>query len=186
MHREHVVRAMAGDHDAFSILAASATPSMRRTARRILRDPQAADDAVQDALVSAWLGLRALRDPDRFEPWLHRLTSRSARRVGRRKRDRLQRLVPLSDQSLPPAVDDGHHLIAIRDQLNRALARLTARHRSVLVLRYHLDLPVPTAARVLGIPLGTAKSRLSYAQRALRAAVDADDRRGDHRGRARR
>jgi RNA polymerase sigma factor (sigma-70 family) len=73
-------------------------------------------------------------------------------------------------------INEDLRLLAIRDQLDRAFVRLTAEERSVLVLRYHLDLPLIEAADVLGIPLGTMKSRLNRAVKALRAAIDAEER----------
>jgi DNA-directed RNA polymerase specialized sigma24 family protein len=73
MERDLVLRAQAGDHEAFSGLAASSISRLHRTARLILRDDDAASDAVQEALTTAWLKLRGLREPDRFEAWLNRL-----------------------------------------------------------------------------------------------------------------
>jgi len=73
MERDLVVRAQGGDLDAFWALTAGRTGRLYAVARLILRDDEHAADAVQDALLGAWLDLRALRDPDRFDAWLHRL-----------------------------------------------------------------------------------------------------------------
>ena len=78
---------MAGDHDAFAALAGAAADRLYGLARMILRDPDRAEDATQEALVKAWRELPRLRDPDRFEAWLRRLLVNAcydeARRAGR-------------------------------------------------------------------------------------------------------
>jgi hypothetical protein len=88
MQRELVELAQAGDHEAFTVLARSSSARMYGIARLILRDADRAQDAVQDALVLAWRHIRALRDPDAWDGWLHRLTVRAcykAARAGRRR-----------------------------------------------------------------------------------------------------
>src|SRR5262245_63467805 len=86
--RDLVVRARTGDHDAFAALIAAAHDRLFRAARLILRSDDAAADAVQDATVSAWLHIRAVRDPDRFDAWLHRLIVHSCYREARRAKRR--------------------------------------------------------------------------------------------------
>ena len=88
MRRDLVERAMAGDHDAFSELARISIGRLYATARLILRDDGRAEDATQEALVAAWRDLSALRDPDRFDAWLHRLIVRACYRESRRGRHR--------------------------------------------------------------------------------------------------
>ena len=88
MRRDLVERAMAGDHDAFSELARISIGRLYATARLILRDDGRAEDATQEALVAAWRDLSALRDPDRFDAWLHRLLVRACYREIRRGRHR--------------------------------------------------------------------------------------------------
>src|SRR6476659_3860566 len=77
MQRELVERARTGDHDAFANLAAAAISRLDSAAWLILRDPEQAKDAVQNTLVRAWRDLPTLRDPDRFDAWLHRLVVRA-------------------------------------------------------------------------------------------------------------
>ena len=176
MQRDLVLRASAGDHAAFSQLATAVIGGLHRVAQLILRDDDLANDAVQNALIAAWQDIRGLRDPDRFDPWLHRLTVRACYRVARKERHRAfteVQLVPMHDL---PSVDDDQRLLAVRDQLERGFARLSPEERAVLVLHYYLDLPLAEAADVLGIPLGTMKSRLNRATQALRAELDAQDR----------
>jgi RNA polymerase sigma-70 factor, ECF subfamily len=169
--RELVIRAREGDHDAFARLAGASVTRLDAAARLILRDRELARDAVQDALVRAWRDLRSLRDPDRFDAWLHRLTVNACIDQLRRRRSRPieTELVSISAM-LPDPID----LFPDRDALDQALASLDPAHRAVVVLHYYLGLPLPDAARTMGIPLGTAKSRLSRAIAALRRALEAD------------
>jgi len=176
MQRELVERARGGDHDAFAELAGATISRLDSAAWLILRDPEQAKDAVQNALVKAWRDLPTLRDPDRFDAWLHRLLVRAcfdeARRLRRHRVD--VELTPL----MTPAVDGLESRIADRDQLERGFARLEPDMRAVIVLHHYLDLSVPDVAVALGIPVGTAKSRLHRALGLLRAALDAESRAG--------
>ena len=99
MQRELVERARGGDHDAFAELAGAAISRLDSAAWLILRDPEQAKDAVQNALVKAWRDLPTLRDPDRFDAWLNRLVVNAcideARRLRRHRLD--VELTPLHD-----------------------------------------------------------------------------------------
>ena len=174
MQQELVERARRGDHDAFAALAGAAIARLDAAARLILRDPDQAKDAVQETLVRAWRDLPTLRSPERFEAWLHRLLVRAcideARRLRRHRVD--IELTPLD----VPAVDDGTSVTNDRDQLERGFSRLDPEARALIVLHHYLDLPLPEVAIALGIPLGTAKSRLHRALQTMRAALDADAR----------
>ena len=143
-------------------------------AHRILRDAHLAEDAVQAALVVAWRELRTLRDPDRFEPWLHRILTNEcyaeARRRTRWSAD--VRLLSIDGSAESPGI----LTVQLRDELERAFRRLTLEQRAVLVFHHYLDLPLSEVANRLGIPLGTAKSRLHHATAALRASLEADAR----------
>lgn len=83
-----VERARKGDRDAFTALIDLSIARLDTAARLTLRDPDLARDAVQDALVRAWRNLPALRDPERFDAWLYRLTINAGRWVGSGPRDR--------------------------------------------------------------------------------------------------
>jgi RNA polymerase sigma-70 factor (ECF subfamily) len=176
MQRDLVIRAQQGDHDAFSALASEAIGRLHTMARLILRDVERADDAVQDALLGAWLDIRGVRDPDRFEAWLTRLLLRACYRLA--GRERRSRVIELHlRETDDPVVADGGAQLALRDQLERVFCRLPPEQRAVLVLHHYLGLSDGEAAEVLGIPVGTMKSRLSRATGALRAALEADERR---------
>lgn len=174
MARELILQAVAGDHEAFVSLAAAAQARLHGIARLILRDEEMASDAVQEAMISAWLHIRAVRDPDRFDAWLNRLVVHASYREARRRR---ARTVEIS--ATPVDIPDGWDAagaVDTRDQLERAFMRLNVQQRAVLVVHHYLELSDPEAAAQLGIPVGTLKSRLNRATIALRAAIDADDR----------
>lgn len=170
-----VVRAQGGDLEAFSTLTAGRTNRLYAAARLILRDDEQAADAVQDALLQAWLDLRGLRDPERFDAWLHRLLVRACYRAAKRRRTREVGEIKLAS-SLDPVTPDMQRALAVRDQLERAFRRLSADQRAVIVLRHYLGLSLAESAEALDIPLGTMQSRLSRATQAMRAALEADER----------
>jgi len=172
--RELVDRASRGDHDAFGELVGASVAQLGAVAGLILRDPDLARDAVQDALIRAWRDLPGLRDPDRLHAWLHRLTVNACIDVLRRRRRRPME-VELSPISSPSVVDETARVVD-RDQLERGFRRLTAEQRAILVLFYYVDMDIPTIAETIGIPVGTAHSRLHRALEALRASIAADDR----------
>ena len=178
MQRDLVERAMAGDHDAFSELARVSIGRLFVVARLILRDDGRAEDATQEALVTAWRRLDGLRDPDRFEAWLHRLLVHACYREARRDRRRGAieiHVDPLAMSEVSPGGFDGLD-IADRDQLERGFRRLDVDQRAVLVLHYYLGFSLDEAAEVLGLPPGTVRSRLHRAINAMRAALEADAR----------
>ena len=169
---ELVVRAMQGDREAFSAIVQLTHARLYRTACLILRDPDLAADAVQDAFVSAWVDAKAIRDPARFEAWLNRLLVRSCFRVARRTRRRAAVELPMLPIELP-APDREIALVALRDEMGRAFSHLTPEHRAVLVAHHYLQLSDGDAAAAVGIPVGTYKSRLHRATEALRASIEA-------------
>ena len=174
MDRDLVVAAQRGDREAYADLIRVRGDRLYAIAQRILRDVDRTDDAVQDALVIAWRDLPGLRDPDRFDAWLHRLVVRScvAEAVRARRLVAHLRVLPLD---VPSSTDD-FLSIADRDELERGFRRLPADQRALLVLRHFAGLEPTEIAGILGIPAGTARSRLHHAHRAMRAALDADTR----------
>jgi RNA polymerase sigma-70 factor, ECF subfamily len=172
--RTLVDSAMRGEVEAFDALARAVGDRCMAIAVRILRDGDQAEDAVQAALITAWRELRTLRDPDRFEPWLHRILTNEcyaeARRGRRWKAD--IRLVTMAE----PAARQEILTVHDRDQLDRAFRRLTLEQRAVLVFHHYLGLSLADIAERLDIPSGTVKSRIHYATAALRASVEADAR----------
>lgn len=168
-----VDQARRGDEEAFDALARLVGDRCMAIAVRILRDAHLAEDAVQASLVVAWRELRTLRDPDRFEPWLHRILTNECYAEARRRTRGTANI-----RVLPGEPSDTGGILSVndRDQLERAFRRLTLEQRAVLVFHRYLELSLPEVADRLGVPVGTVKSRLHYATSALRSSIEADDR----------
>lgn len=169
---ELVERARHGDREAFAALVQLTSNRMYALAARILRDSDLAEDALQGALMAAWRNLPSLRDPARFEAWLRRLVVHSCYAEARRRRTWTAniRVLPVDG----PVGPDGMLTVVDRDALDRAFGRLSVEQRAVFVLHHHVGLALTEIAETLGIPTGTARSRLHYATRMLRAAIEAD------------
>jgi RNA polymerase sigma-70 factor (ECF subfamily) len=170
--RDVVEQAMRGDREAFRVLVVQASDRLYAIAARILRDTHLAEDALQVALTTAWRQLPSLRDPDRFEAWVRRLLVHACYAEARRRRSWADNVRALPVDG--PAGPDELISVSDRDALDRAFRRLTIEQRAVFVLHHHAGLPLVEIAESLGIPAGTARSRLHYATRLLRAAIEAD------------
>jgi RNA polymerase sigma-70 factor (ECF subfamily) len=126
-------------------------------------------------LVGIWRDLPQLRDPARFDAWSYRLLVRACY-AERRKERRWSPSLRVLPTAIAGGAADEVALYIERDQLERAARRLSIDHRVVVVLRYYLDLPHADIAELLAIPVGTVRSRLRYALRGMRAALEADAR----------
>ena len=174
MDRELVEAARNRDREAYAELIRIRGDRLYALAQRILRDVDRAEDALQEALVIAWRDLPGLRDPHRFDAWLHRLVVRACLVEAKRERRRISNL-----HVLPPdvaATVDDFLSVADRDQLERGFRRLPPEQRALLVLHHFEGRGLAEIAEILGIPGGTVRSRLHHAHRAMRAALDADAR----------
>jgi RNA polymerase sigma-70 factor (ECF subfamily) len=167
-----VEQAREGDHDAFAVLAGDAIARLDAAARMILRDAELARDAVQEAFIRAWRDLPTLRDADRFDAWMYRLTVNACFDARRRQRSRPVE-VELTPIIMPGVADTSTH-VADKDLLDRALRALEPEWRAIVVLHYYLGIPLPEVAEIVGIPLGTAKSRLHRSLSVLRAVMVTD------------
>jgi RNA polymerase sigma-70 factor (ECF subfamily) len=174
--RDLVERAQRGDREAFAALAEMSIADMYNLAQLMLSDGDLAQDAVQEALIGAWRDLRALRDADRFRPWLRRILVHAVYRTANRERRARRRVV---DTTLEAGTPDPARDLENRDSIDRAFVRLSPEHRAVLVAHHYLDLSDEEAAEMLGVPSGTFKSRLHRATSAMRSAVDADSRQSE-------
>ena len=174
MDHDLVELAQHGDREAFAILARTHGDRLMAIAQRILRDVGRAEDAVQQALVIAWRELPNLRDPDRFDAWLQRLLVNASYAEARRSRDwnAHVRLLPVEG---PAGVDESIS-IDDRDRIDRGFRRLPPDQRAILVFTHYLAMTPTEIAVRLDIPVGTVRSRLHYAHRAMRAAIEADER----------
>ncbi len=171
MQRDLVERAKSGDHEAFSELASASIGRLYAIATLILRDRDRAQDAVQEALVSAWKDMRALRDPEAWDAWLHRIVIRACYKSARRDRRRTEVELQVVPGPEPTRPFDLSASVAERDEMERELGRLPIDQRAVMVLHFYADLTLEQAAEILDIPLGTAKSRLHRGLRAIRESM---------------
>jgi len=174
--RELVERASTGDETAFEALVRAASNRLYAIAYRILRDQYLAEDALQQTLVTIWNELPRLRDRDRFDAWTYRLIVRASTAEARRERRGGSPIRLLPDDADASRAPDELRTVADRDQLERGFRKLTPDQRAVLVLQHFAGLSLAEIADVLGIPIGTAGSRLHYATRSLRAALETDAR----------
>jgi RNA polymerase sigma-70 factor (ECF subfamily) len=174
MHTDLVERAQHGDEQAFASLAVAIGNRLYAVAYRILREPGLAEDAAQQALLAIWRDLPQLRESSRFEAWSYRLVVRACYAESRRARKWTPNLRVIPAEELVAGEDVS--VVVDRDELERGFRRLSTDHRAVVVLHHYLDMPLDEIALALGVPVGTVRSRLHYAMRALRAALDADAR----------
>ena len=172
MDRDLVLRARSGDQEAFADLVHQVSDTLFGVARRILRDPELAEDVLQNALVTVWRKLPHLREPDRFEAWAFRILVHACYADAPRNRRwaSMVRILPIERAGN----DDEIQSISDREELEQAFSTLPLDQRAVFVLHHHVGLPLVAVAETLGIPDGTARSRLHYATRALRAAFEAN------------
>lgn len=166
--RALIARAGAGDAGAFGELLAPRIDRLLQAARAILGNEADARDATQDACLSAWVNLPRLRNEARFDAWLNRVLLNRCRDLLRaRKRSRE---IALEGYELPdsgPSPD-----VTATISVMAAFDRLSMSDRYILVLHHLHDRPLTDVARVLGIPVGTAKSRLYAARKALERALE--------------
>ncbi len=159
---------------AFDALIERQGDHLHSVARRILRDPYLAEDATQRALLDTWRYLPTLKDPDRFEAWSYRLLVNACQTEARRERRHRGNLrLLVSDEPVEP---DSAARLATQQQLDQAFRRLGVEHRTVVVLIHYIGLSAAEAAEAMGTPVGTVRSRLHFALKHLRAAVEADAR----------
>jgi RNA polymerase sigma-70 factor (ECF subfamily) len=174
-----VLRAQAGDVVAFEALVARRIDLCYRLAWSILRNEADAADATQEGFVAAWRDLPGLRDPGAFDGWLNRIVTNKAL-AARRRPIRIREVQVVgpngSDADGPqdPAAHGSEDDLVNAHAIVQAFDRLRPDHRLILMLRYVEDRPVAEVARTLGVPEGTAKSRLYAARRELAYALEAE------------
>ena len=177
MERELIERARRGDRTAYEEIVRREVTTVYRTARAILGNDADASDATQEALIGAWRHLSALRDVDRFDAWLGRITVNACRMALRRRRSNL--VMPLPSAVLGGAADPADPIASTfdaqsvaADAFDRAFDRLPIEQRAILVLHHREELPIAEIAGRLGIPAGTVKSRLHTARTALQRSLE--------------
>jgi len=177
LDRDVVERARSGDQDAFTELVHQVSDTLLGVARRILRDPALAEDVLQNTLLTIWRKLPHLRDADRFEAWAFRILVHACYAEAPRNRRWISTIRVLHSDVASGA--DDIQRISDRDDLEQAFRQLPLDQRAVFVLHHHVGLSLVAVAETLGIPDGTARSRLHYATRALRAAFERGQRMQD-------
>ena len=174
MDTQLVVRAQGGDREAFAVLAMNAYGRLHRVAQNILGDLDRAEDAAQQAVVEIWRKLPQLREAERFDAWSYRIVVNACYAESRKSKHWLPALE--CDHDEDPTAAGEITGVVYRDQLERGFRRLPLDQRAVVVLHHYQGLPLHEVADVLGIPEGTAHSRLHRAMATLRAALEADAR----------
>jgi RNA polymerase sigma-70 factor (ECF subfamily) len=161
-----VLRAQAGDRDALGELFEALERPLYGYLRGITRRPELAEDVLQEVFLRVHRKLRWLRDPALFRPWVYRIAAREAVRHMRRERRWTDRAVDVEIlAALPAPAGPAADLVASLPALAETLSPSS---RAVLLLHYGEGLTIEEAAAVLGIPVGTTKSRLAYGLGALR------------------
>jgi RNA polymerase sigma-70 factor, ECF subfamily len=155
--------------EAFTVLDDARLLQSYRVATLILRNRDEAEDATQEAIAKAWSAWGTLRDRDKFDAWFDRILVNVCR--NRMRRARTLHVVTIDDAYELPAVDL-HGATMARLSLEPAFDGLTPDQRIIVVLRFWRDLSIEQIAERLGIPTGTAKSRLHYALQTLRRAIE--------------
>lgn len=183
VEQDLVQRAQRGDENAFGELAYRIGDRLFAVANRILRDTALAEDATQEAIVTIWRELPALRSPARFEAWSYRILVNACYAEARNEGRWRPPLHVLETDSDGSRAGDPQLTVAARDELERGFRRLPAEQRAVLVLQHYLDLTLPQISELLGVPIGTVRSRLHYGRNAMRAALEADARPALRKGR---
>lgn len=170
---EHVlvIRCQAGDEAAFEELVVRYAPRLRYYLRKMLGDGGNAEDAAQDVWIAVFRGLPRLADAAAFPAWLYRIARDRAYRQMRRAQQTHQ---PLHEASVAENGLAEEEALSAEDAeaIHVALDTLAPEHREVLVLRFVEDMNYEAIAEVTGCPLGTVRSRLYYAKRALRQALE--------------
>jgi len=166
-----VARALAGDRAAFGTLVERYAGVVRRVARTVLGDPDDADDAAQDALLSALVKLRQYDSRRPFGPWLLRIVANAA--TDRRRRRKVRRVEPLDPGLVAGGTrpDTAAERRALSERLRQALAELPQRRRIAVVLFDVEGYSHAEIAAVLGIPEGTVRSEVFHARRRLRVLL---------------
>jgi RNA polymerase sigma-70 factor (ECF subfamily) len=174
VERELVLAARQGDEAAFARLIGAEAPRIYRAVLAVVRSPEDAQEVIQDASIRAWRQLGGLRDPDRWAAWYRRIAVRQA--LDRASRQGQRRLHEIDLEGA--GEETGHDPTsgwANRATVMAAVRQLTAEDRALLGLRFGADLAVADVAAALGIPSGTAKSRLHRALGRLAAAMGDED-----------
>lgn len=165
---ELVRSAQAGDRDAFGSLVKQHAPMVRRLTRAVLGQIEDAEDAAQDALLSAWTAFGRFDPNAALGPWLARIALNAARDLRRRRRVRTTEVIPESQAATGRPPDSDAERALLRERLSRALLDLPERQRLAVVLFEVEGYSHAEVGSMLGIPEGTVRSDVFHARRKLR------------------
>jgi RNA polymerase sigma-70 factor (ECF subfamily) len=168
-----VTRAKSGDDRALEALCARHAPRVERLARHLLRDPEDARDAAQEALAKLCVRLRQFRGESQFSTWLHRLVVNTCRDVGERQRTRTHEPLPEelgADVEYDPA--RGVRISELRRELCHSLEGISPEQAQVIVLKDALGYTFEEIAAAVGMPVGTAKCHAHRGRNRLREQLE--------------
>jgi RNA polymerase sigma-70 factor (ECF subfamily) len=165
-----LLRCQAGDDAAFTELVDHYSPRLRYYLRKILGQPESADDVLQEVWLDAFRGLPKLADTMAFPAWIYRI-ARNHCALAWRKRNRTAWLAA-EIEAFVDADEEPDFNAEDAAQVHAALDELAPEHREVLVLRFLEDMSYENIAQAIGCQIGTIRSRLHYAKRALRRALE--------------
>jgi RNA polymerase sigma-70 factor, ECF subfamily len=169
-----LARARTGDLDAFVQLIGLHDRALRALAYRLLEDPQQMDDALQEAYLKAFRSLGGFEGRSAFGSWLHRIVYNVCMDQLRRRGSGGRCLSLGEADEMPDPMPDPGEVAARRVDLAAALASLPPKMRATVLLVDAEGMAYQTAAQVLGVPVGTVRSRLSQARGLLRRALCED------------
>jgi RNA polymerase sigma-70 factor (ECF subfamily) len=165
-----VVRLQAGDEAAFVELAERYGPRLRYYLRKLLGDADGAEDALQEVWLDVFRGGSRLADPAAFPAWIYRIARDRAYRELRRLSRAPQTLA--EEAAADFASEEEEFSAEDAERIHAALDQLPSEQREVLVLRFVESMSYEQIAGVVGSPVGTIRSRIHYAKRALRRALE--------------
>lgn len=169
-------RAKDGDTLALEALCARHAPRVERLALHVLRDPEDARDASQEALAKLCTRIGQFRGQSQFSTWLHRLTLNTCKDVAQARGLVRRRTEPLLEDSRVAVDHDPERELAAsetRRELGAHLAELPEAQARVVALKDAFDLPFEEIAEVTGLPVGTAKCYAHRGRNGLRARLSA-------------
>lgn len=165
-----VLRCQTGDESAFEELVARYTPRLRYYLRKMLGEIHGAEDALQDVWFDVFRKVPRITDPAAFPAWIYRIARDRAYRNLRRRKPSHRRID--EDELTDASASNGSLDFENAEYIHAALDKLTAEHREVLVLRFLEAMSYEQISQVTGCQVGTVRSRIHYAKRALRCALE--------------
>lgn len=164
-----VIRCQAGDARAYAELIAATQPALLGYLRKILLDPHTADDVAQEVWIDVFGGLKNLKEPAAFLPWMYKIAHHRAFGLLRKRQRPME-----SIDALPIGSEDDADDFTAEDaaEVHAAMDRLQPEHREVLLLRFMHQMSYEQIADVAGCQIGTVRSRIHNAKKQLRHLIE--------------